>query len=326
MSLRREGEGEGAAAAGGGGDGGGWRRAATHPLRLPHLRADGVGRPCAGAAGPPASARMQRGGRGRGAAPRSLCTDSIGSGGGRTAPRPAPPRPASAQPRIALRPAGHGDAARGAGRGGASAAGVGGDAAAAPLWRPPGARPRAWRLGPLMWPLGPLARAAHHAVGPARRLRSCCNPAFVGGGGWYPEGSAEGERGGWGRFAPAGQRLAVRRKPRYGESLQRLRRVQGRGRRRGASAARNWRGAAGGGGPPGWWRKEGKAPCLGSLEPDWNCRLGQGAGRSQAAETNPELLGSQLGESHRQKKKACARKSPYYLISPFCTRSRFTPK
>lgn len=79
VSLRREGKGEGAAAAAGSGDGGGWRGAPTYPLRLPQLRTDGLERLCAGAAGPAASARMQRGGKGRRAAPRSLCTDSIGS-------------------------------------------------------------------------------------------------------------------------------------------------------------------------------------------------------------------------------------------------------
>lgn len=63
-------------------DGDGWQSRANSPAPLPHLRADGLGRLCAGAARPAASARMQRGGKGRDAAPRSLCTGSIGGGGG----------------------------------------------------------------------------------------------------------------------------------------------------------------------------------------------------------------------------------------------------
>lgn len=251
----------------------------------------------------PDAARRKRAGRG---AKVTLYRAPLAAAGG--ARRLAPPRQgaaAMARRSAATQPGMGGARARARARGGAR-------------------RERGWRLGPLVWPLGPLGSAAALAC---RR-----NPAFGGGCGLAPRGPAEGERGGWSRsLRPGG--AAVRGveggKPAQARGLKSWGVL--RWGERGVTPPQRVIGVERPerGGLRAWWRRAEQRPAPEDV-PVWLelLRL-SGAGTVTRSRNEPETPPVPAGTDRRRgclQEHPKSSKSPYYLISLFCMMSKFTPK
>lgn len=173
-------------------------------------------------------------------------------------------------------------------------------------------------------PAQPQSRCARFTTAAqAGRWRVWCGPQWQpgtwvrlstrawGGSGWRP-GARGRAAARWGSFFSVVWRKLVNR-----ERFKALRRVALRRRRCEGTAERHW------------LVKPGKAT---QPRPAVSLRVGAcwGAGRSQAAETNPERLRSQHGNSHRQKNRPSPGTPEVFKTSPllsrFCMMSRFTCK